>query len=141
MKLRRPENSTERQNVHRRRSSSSSASKYIRVNTNEANFHKPRVIRGCVPVWAIEWDVFHCTPCRGGRGRRAAVDMCRGVFVLVFGRISYLHFRFLYFARTRPTASTRQPCHMYLSTSNEARPRERNGQRRFLPIGKNASLF
>ena len=27
-------------------------------------------------------------------------------------------FRFFYFERTRPTASTRQPCLMYLSTSN-----------------------
>ena len=29
---------------------------------------------------AIEWDVFHCTPSRSGRGRRAAVDIFRGVF-------------------------------------------------------------
>ena len=45
-------------------------------------------------------------------------------------------FRFVYFERTRPTASTRQPCLMYLSTSNEARPRERSDRGRFLPIGK-----
>ena len=31
-------------------------------------------------VWATEWDVFHCTPSRGGRGRRDAVDIFRGVF-------------------------------------------------------------
>ena len=35
---------------------------------------------------------------------------------LVFGGIRGF-FRFLYFERTRPTASTRQPCLMYLSTS------------------------
>ena len=39
---------------------------------------------------------------------------------LVSGGISFFFFRFLYFERTRPTASTRQPCLMYLSTSNEA---------------------
>ena len=27
-----------------------------------------------------EWDVFHCTPSRGGRCRWAAVDIFRGVF-------------------------------------------------------------
>ena len=31
-------------------------------------------------VWANEMDVLHCTPSRGGRGRRAAVDILRGVF-------------------------------------------------------------
>ena len=30
-------------------------------------------------VWATEWDVFHCTPSRGSRGRRAAVDIFHGV--------------------------------------------------------------
>ena len=44
-------------------------------------------------VWANEWDVFHCTPSRGGRGRRVAVDIFRGVF-LVFGRISCFFFVF-----------------------------------------------
>ena len=33
------------------------------------------------------------------------------------GGISFF-FHFLYFERTRPIASTRQPCLMYLSTSN-----------------------
>ena len=41
------------------------------------------------------------------------------VFV-AFGGISFF-FRFLYFECARPTVSTRQPCLMYLSTSNEAR--------------------
>ena len=35
-------------------------------------------------VWANEWDVFHSTPSRGGRGRRAAVDILRGVFFSVW---------------------------------------------------------
>ena len=83
-------------------------------------------------VWATEWDVFHCTPSRGGRSRRAVVDICRGPGVfLASGGIScfffrvwwdfvLFFFRFLRFERTRPTASTRQPCLMYISTSNEA---------------------
>ena len=36
---------------------------------------------------------------------------------LVSGGISFFFFRFFFFERTRPTASTRQPCLMYLSTS------------------------
>ena len=114
-KLRWPENSIEHQNVHRRRSSSSSASIYIRVYS-EADFHKPEIYGGRVRVWDTEWHVFHCTPSRGGRGRQAAVDIFRGVF---FQRLVGFRFffRFLYFECTRPTASTRQPCLMYLSTS------------------------
>ena len=61
-KLRWPENSIEHQNVHRRRSSSSSASMYIRVYTSEADFHIPEIYGGRMRVWATEWDVFHCTP-------------------------------------------------------------------------------
>ena len=82
-KLRWPENSIEHQNVYRRRSSgSSSASIYIRVHTSEADFHKPEIYAGRVRVWVTEWDVFHCTPSRGGHCRRAAVDIFRGVIVL-----------------------------------------------------------
>ena len=54
---------------------------------------------------------------------------------------SVFFFRFLYFQYTRPTASTRQPCLMYLSTSDEARQRERIDRDRFLPIGKEASSY
>ena len=45
---------------------------------------------------------------------------CGGVF-------SFFFFRFLYFERTRPTASTRPPCLTYLSTSKAvgASPRQR----------------
>ena len=115
-KLRWPENSIEHQNVHRRRSSGRSASLYIRVYTSEADFHKPEIYGGRVRVWATEWDVFNCTRSRGGRGRRAAVDIFRGFFFSV--RWDFVFFGFLYFERTRPTASTgtRQPCLMYLST-------------------------
>ena len=81
-KLRWPENSIEHQNVHRRRSSSSSASIYLRVYTSEADFHNLDIYGGRVRVWATEWDVFHCTPSRGGHCRRAAVDIFRGVIVL-----------------------------------------------------------
>ena len=130
-KRRWPENSIEHQNVHRRRSSSSSASIYVRVYTSEADFHKPESYGGRVRVWATEWDVFHCTASRGGRGRRAAVDIFRGVCL-----VGFRFFFFVFFERTRPTASTGQPCLMYLSTSNEARPMERSDRDRVLPLGK-----
>ena len=138
-KLRWPENSIEHQNVHRRRSSSS-ASIYIRVYTSEADFHKPEIYGGRLRVWATERYVLHCTPSRGGRGRRAAVDIFRGVFFSCLVGFRFF-FRFLYFERTRPTASTRQPCLMYLSTSNEARPRKRGDRGRLLPLGKKASSY
>ena len=108
-KLRWPENSIEHQNVHRRRSSSS-ASIYIRVYTSEADFHKPGkpgIYGGRVRVWANECDVFHCMQSRGGRGRRAAVDIFRCVFLVFRGISCFL--RFLYFERTRPTTSMRPP--------------------------------
>ena len=80
--LRWPENCIEHQNVHRWRriSSSSSASMYIRVYTSEADFHKPEIYGGRVRVWATGWEVFHCAPSRGGRGRRAAVEIFRVFF-------------------------------------------------------------
>ena len=51
-------------------------------------------------------------------------------------------FFFVFFTskRTGPTASAREPCLMYLSTSNEASPRERSDRGRFLPLGQE-SLF
>ena len=107
----------EHQNVHRRRRSSSSASLCIRVYTSEDDFHKPEIYGGRVRVWATEWDVFYRAPSRGGRGRRAAVDIFRGVFFQCLVGFRSFFFRFLYFERTRPTASTRQPCLMHLSTS------------------------
>ena len=56
----------------------------------------------------------------------------------VFFRVRF--FRFFFFERTRPAATMRPPCLIYLSTSNEARLRERSDRGRFLPIGKK-SLF
>ena len=48
-------------------------------------------------VWANAWDVLGRTPSRGGRGRRAAVGLFRGVFFFVFGGIScfFCSFSFL----------------------------------------------
>ena len=50
-------------------------------------------------------------------------------FVVGFGcsvRFRVFCCRFLDFERTHPTASMRPPCLIYLSASNEARPRERS---------------
>ena len=52
----------------------------------------------------------------------------------------FFFFRFFFFERTRPAASMRLPCLIYLSTSKEARPRERSDRGRFLHIGQK-SLF
>ena len=92
-KLRWPENSIDH-HVHRRCSSSSSASICIRVYKSEADFHKPGIYGGRVRLWADEWVVFHCTPSRGGRCRRAAEDIFRGVFFycLVGFRFLFLSF-------------------------------------------------
>ena len=54
----------------------------------------------------------------------------RAFFLLVF-----------FFERTRPAASMSPPCLIYLSTCNEARPRERSNRGRSLPIGKQASSY
>ena len=43
---------------------------------------------------------------------------------------------FFFFEHTRPAASMRPPCLIYLSTSNEVRPRERSDEGRLLPVGK-----
>ena len=57
---------------------------------SEADFHKPEIYGGRVRVWATEC-VFLPTPFRGGRGRRAAVDVFRGVFFSV-----WWHFIFIF---------------------------------------------
>ena len=62
---------------------------YTRVYTSEADFHEPEIYEGSVRVWATEWDVIPCTPSRGGRGRRAAVDIFRGVFFSVWWDFVY----------------------------------------------------
>ena len=65
------------------------------------------------------WDVFRREPCLGGRGRRAAAD-----FVVLGGADFFVFFFSIFFfsERTRPAASMRPACLIYLSTSNEARP-------------------
>ena len=55
-----------------------------------ADLHKLGIY-GSGRVWANAWDVFRRTPSRGGRGRRAAVDLFRGVYC-VFGGISCFFF-------------------------------------------------
>ena len=49
------------------------------VRTKSISTNKPGVY-GSGQVWANAWDVFRRKPCRGGRGRRDAVDdvMCSG---------------------------------------------------------------
>ena len=94
--------------------------------TIEADFHKPGSYGGSLRVWAKAWDVFHRTPSRGGRGRRAAVDSFCGVFWVRRDYLFLLFFRFFYFERTRPTASMKTPCLIYLSASND--PRGRMGE-------------
>ena len=75
----------------------------------------PGIYGGSGRVWTNAWDVFRRTPSRGGRGRRDAAD-----FVGYFGcgGISNLFFSlFFFFGRTRPAASMKSPCLIYLSTS------------------------
>ena len=85
----------------------------------EADFHKPGIY-GSGRVWASAWDMFPRMPSGVGRGRRAAVD-----FVVRFGWggfFSHLFFRlFFFFERTRPAASMRPLCLIYLSTSTGVR--------------------
>ena len=102
----------------------------------KADFHKPGVYR-IGRVWANGWDVFDRMPARAARGRRAAVD-----FVVCFGRGGFFSFfRLYFFERTRPAASMGPTCLIYLSTSNEARPRERSDRGRFLPLRKKSSSY
>ena len=99
----------------------------------EADFYK-LWIYGSRRVWATAWDEFRRKSSRGGRARRAAVD-----FVVCFGcdGMSLLFSRFFFvFERTRPAASMRLPCLIYLFISNEARPRERSDRGRSMPRQK-----
>ena len=70
------------------------------------------------------WGVFRCTSSRVGRGRWAAVD-----FVVCFGRGGISCFFLVFFSsnfeRTRPVASMRPPCLIYLSTSTDCESRTR----------------
>ena len=120
-KLRWPENSIEHQNVHRRAAAAAAVRVYtylVRVYTSEADFHKPEIYGGRMRVWATEWDVFHYTPSRGGRGRRAAVDIFRGVFFLCLVGVRFF---FVSLLRTHTTyckyEATSCLCLLYTSPS------------------------
>ena len=85
----------------------------------EADFHKLGIY-GSGRLWTNAWDGFRRAPSRVGRGRLAAVD-----FVACFGLggifSCFFFFRILFFVeRTRPAASMKPPCRIYLYTSNEA---------------------
>ena len=58
----------------------------------------------------------------------------------VLGAAGYISCFFFFLERTRPAASMRLACLIYLSTINEARTRERSDRGRFLSIGEK-SLF
>ena len=64
--------------------------------TREADFHTPGTYTGSVRVRPNPWDVFHRTPSRGGRGRRAAVDLFRGVFWVRWDFFAFFFFVFFY---------------------------------------------
>ena len=81
-------------------------------------------------AWAHVWDVFRRTPSTGDRRRRASGD-----FIVCFGCGGISFFSWYIFSsneRARPAASTRPPCLIYLSASNEAV---------FCFSGKNASSY
>ena len=83
----------------------------------EADFHKPGIY-GSERVWANAWDVFRRAPSRGGRGRRAAVDI-----VVCFGRGGFfvVFFRFVFFLRTHTAYSKHEAtsCLIYISSSTD----------------------
>ena len=89
---------------------------YLLRKLYEADLRKPRIY-GSVRVWANAWDVFRRTASRVGRGRRAGVDFvvcfgCSGIYSVLFFFPAYF-----FFERTRPAASMRTPCPIYLSSS------------------------
>ena len=106
----------------------------------DADFHKPGIY-GSGRVWAKAWNVFPCMPSRGGHGRRAAVD-----FVVCFGwgDFFFVFFFPIFFLLRTHTACCKYEaasCLIYLSTSNEARPRERSDRCRFLPLKTTSSYL
>ena len=112
----------------------------------QADLHKPGIY-GSGRVWANAWDVFPRMSSRVGRGRRDAVDFVVFWVGRIFFRVFFFEFFFptffslrthtacckyeatlpylplykYFFQRTRPTASTRRACLMYLSTSTGVR--------------------
>ena len=76
-----------------------------------------------------------------GRLELAAVAVLLSVFCGGFLSVAIFGLVFVFFPceRTWPKACIRQPCLICLSSSNEARPRERSDRDRSLPVGKKAS--
>ena len=70
--------------------------------------------------------MFRRAPSRSGRGRLAAVD-----FVVCFGWSGFFSFFFFFFSfssffeRTRPAASMKMPCLIYLATNTDYENRTR----------------
>ena len=58
----------------------------------------------------------------------------------ILGAAEFISF-FLFFERTRSATSMRTPCLIYLSTSNEARPRERSDQGSFFAFREKKPLY
>ena len=79
----------------------------------EADFHKPGIY-GIGQVWANAWDAF-----RRALSRVVAVAGLMWVSCCVFGGADFFVLFFFpdfFFERTRPAASMRPPCLIYLST-------------------------
>ena len=72
-------------------------------------------------------------------GRRLEVVPVAGVLRISWCVFSVVGYRGIYFERTRPAASMRGACLIYLSTSNETRPKERSDRDFFCLQAK--SLF
>ena len=140
-KLRWPENSIEHQNVHRRRSSSNSSASISYVyNQAKLISTNPRSMEEECEYGLPSGTCF--------TARRLEVVAVAGLlwicFVVCFFSVWWHFVLFFCFSTSNahaPTASTKQPCLMYLSTSNEARPRERSDRGRFFPLGKEASSY
>ena len=108
------------------------ASIYIRVNKSEADFHKPGMHGGSVRAWANAWNAFGRTPSRGGRGRRAAMDLFGGVFFKLF-IVIWCCFCYVLFLRTHKACRMYEAasCLIYLSTCMISRhPGDRASTRR-----------
>ena len=78
--------------------------------------------------------MFRRTPSRGGVAGLLWISWC------VLGAAGFRFSSVFLFERTRPAASMRSPCLIYLSTSDEGRPRERSDGGRFLPIRQKKPL-
>ena len=62
--------------------------------------------------------------------------VCAAICIEHLSGISRVFPLVYFFERTRPAASMKPSCLIYLSNSNKVRPRERSDRGHFLPIGK-----